>query len=206
MLNQSINQSIKKKRRCFKSNLSYTIQVVVIVSFSSSIFLVLVFLMFCLTVPHSFSVRYCQVPTWTWTSYILCKVRVMWLGWPVEHKLSGQVPSPAGKANQDLHKVLQQMKAWLALKPPGIRLLRWLTQLTKCHQHQQMTQHLTCNSCSRFPEDFPHGGSWCTDSSLSPLGINLFRVLESTLFGGPLEAIVIPAAFAAFLTPCFASS
>lgn len=128
MLNQSINQS-KKKKRCFKSNLSYTIQVVVIVSFSSSMFLVLVFLMFCLTVPHSFSVRYCQVPTWTWTWYNLCKVRVMWLGWPFEHKLSGQVPSPAGKGNQDLHKVLQQMKAWLALKPPGIRLLRWLTQM-----------------------------------------------------------------------------
>ncbi len=38
---------------------------------------------------------------------------------------SGQVPSPAGKWNQHLHKACQQKEAWSALKFPG-RWLRWL--------------------------------------------------------------------------------
>ncbi len=37
----------------------------------------------------------------------------------------GQVPSPAGKLNQHLHKACQQKEAWSALKFPG-RWLRWL--------------------------------------------------------------------------------
>ncbi len=43
----------------------------------------------------------------------------------------GQVPSPAGKWNQHLHKACQQKEAWSALKFPG-RWLRWLwTQKTQ---------------------------------------------------------------------------
>ncbi len=51
----------------------------------------------------------------------------------------GQVPSPAGKWNQHLHKACQQKEAWSALKFPG-RWLRWLwTSENKVDQHQQMT-------------------------------------------------------------------
>ncbi len=51
----------------------------------------------------------------------------------------GQVPSPAGKWNQHLHKACQQKEAWSALKFPG-RWLRWLwTSENTVDQHQQMT-------------------------------------------------------------------
>ncbi len=51
----------------------------------------------------------------------------------------GQVPSPAGKWIQHLHKAYQQKKAWNALKCPG-RWLRWLwTSENTVYQHQQMT-------------------------------------------------------------------
>ncbi len=51
----------------------------------------------------------------------------------------GQVPSPAGKWNQHLHKVCQQKEAWSALKSPG-RWLRWLwTVENTVDQHQQMS-------------------------------------------------------------------
>ncbi len=51
----------------------------------------------------------------------------------------GQVPSPAGKWNQHLHKACQQKEAWSALKCPG-RWLRWLwTSENTADQHQQMT-------------------------------------------------------------------
>ncbi len=53
-----------------------------------------------------------------------------------------QVPSPAGKYNQHLHKACQQKEAWSALKCPG-RCLCWLwTSENTEDQHQQMTwQH-----------------------------------------------------------------
>ncbi len=51
----------------------------------------------------------------------------------------GQVPCPAGKWNQHLHKACQQKEAWNALKFPG-RWLRWLwTSENSVDQHQQMT-------------------------------------------------------------------
>ncbi len=51
----------------------------------------------------------------------------------------GQVPSPAVKWNQHLHKACQQKEAWSALKCPG-RWLRWLwTSENTVDQHQQMT-------------------------------------------------------------------
>ncbi len=51
----------------------------------------------------------------------------------------GQVPSPAGKWNQHLHKACQQKEAWSALKFPG-RWLCWLwTSENTAEQHQQMT-------------------------------------------------------------------
>ncbi len=61
-----------------------------------------------------------------WTSF--------WYRWQC-----GQVPSPAGKWNQHLHKACQQKEAWSALKSPG-RCLRWLwTSENTEDQHQQMT-------------------------------------------------------------------
>ncbi len=54
----------------------------------------------------------------------------------------GQVPSPAGKWNQHLHKACQEKEAWSALKFPG-RWLRWLwTSENTVDQHQQMTWKL----------------------------------------------------------------
>ncbi len=50
-----------------------------------------------------------------------------------------QVPGPAGKWNQHLHKACQQKEAWSALQSPG-RCLRWLwTSENTVDQHQQMT-------------------------------------------------------------------
>ncbi len=52
-----------------------------------------------------------------------------------------QVPSPAGKWNQLLHKACHQKEAWSALKCPG-RWLRWLwTSENTVDQHQQMIWH-----------------------------------------------------------------
>ncbi len=61
-------------------------------------------------------------------------VTSFWYLWQCE-----QVPSPAGKWNQHLHKACQQKEAWSALKFPG-RWLRWLwTSENTVDQHQQMT-------------------------------------------------------------------
>ncbi len=51
----------------------------------------------------------------------------------------GQVPSPAGKWNQHLHKAWQQKEAWSALKCPGRWLLWLLTSENTVAQHQQIT-------------------------------------------------------------------
>ncbi len=74
----------------------------------------------------------------------------------------GQVPSPAGKGKQQLHKACQQTEAWSALKCPG-RWLRWLwTSENTVDQHQQMTwqpkssltvetSHLTSSNMDSVP-------------------------------------------------------
>ncbi len=102
-------------------------QVALIAAFSSSALLGLVSLIFLLTIPHRFSMG----------------VQVRRVCWPIKHSNTmviepalvpwqcGQVPSPAGKLNQHLHKACQQKEAWSALKFPG-RWLRWLwTQKTQ---------------------------------------------------------------------------
>ncbi len=89
-------------------------QVSLTVAFSSSALLGLVSLIFLLTI-----------------LMVLNQLLVLWQ--------CGQVPSPAGKWNQHLHKACQQKEAWSALKFPG-RWLRWLwTSENTVDQHQQMT-------------------------------------------------------------------
>ncbi len=106
-------------------------QVSLTVAFRSSALLGLVSLIFLLTIPHRFSMgfrsgEFAGQHHGHWTSF--------WYLWQC-----GQVPSPAGKWNQHLHKACQQKEAWSALKFPG-RWLRWLwTSETTVDQHQQMT-------------------------------------------------------------------
>ncbi len=111
-------------------------QVALIAAFRSSALLGLVSLIFLLTIiPHRFSMGFrsgefagqsSTVTPCHWTSF--------WYLWQC-----GQVPSPAGKWNQHLHKACQQKEAWSALKCPG-RWLRWLwTSENTVDQHQQMT-------------------------------------------------------------------
>ncbi len=107
-------------------------QVSLTVAFSSSALLGLVSLIFLLTISHRFSMGFRsgefagQSHHGHWTSF--------WYLWQC-----GQVPSPAGKWNQHLHKACQQKEAWSALKFPG-RWLRWLwTSENTVDQHQQMT-------------------------------------------------------------------
>ncbi len=110
-------------------------QVSLTVAFRSSALLGLVSLIFLLTIPHRFSMGFrsgefagqSSTPAaGHWTSF--------WYLWQC-----GQVPSPAGKWNQHLHKACQQKEAWSALKFPG-RWLRWLWTLENTvDQHQQMT-------------------------------------------------------------------
>ncbi len=110
-------------------------QVALIAAFRSSAQLGLVSLIFLLTIPHRLSIGFrsgefagqsSTVTPCHWTSF--------WYLWQC-----GQVPSPAGKWNQHLHKACQQKEAWSALKCPG-RWLRWLwTSENTVEQHQQMT-------------------------------------------------------------------
>ncbi len=115
--------------RCYES------QVALIAAFRSSALLGLVSLIFLLTIPQRLSMGFrsgefagqsSTVKPWSLTSF--------WHLWQC-----GQVPSPAGKWNQHLHKACQQKEAWSALKVPG-RWLRWLwTSENTVDQHQQMT-------------------------------------------------------------------
>ncbi len=104
-------------------------QVSLTVAFSSSALLGLVSLIFLLTIGSgqaSLLVNQAQQHHGHWTSF--------WYLWQC-----GQVPSPARKWNQHLHKACQQKEAWSALKFPG-RWLRWLwTSENTVDQHQQMT-------------------------------------------------------------------
>ncbi len=132
-------------------------QVSLTVAFSSSALLGLVSLIFLLTIPH-----------------ILYGVQVRRVCWPNKHSKHhghwtsfwylwqcGQVPSPAGKWNQHLHKACQQKEAWSALKFPG-RWLRWLwtqkTQWTNTsrrhgspNHHWLETSHWTSNNMDSVP-------------------------------------------------------
>ncbi len=110
-------------------------QVSLTVAFRSSALLGLVSLIFLLTIPHRFSMGFRSGEfagqSSTVTPWSLNQLLYLWQ--------CGQVPSPAGKWNQHLHKACQQKEAWSALKCPG-RWLRWLwTSENTVDQHQQMT-------------------------------------------------------------------
>ncbi len=92
-------------------------------------------LILLLTIPHRFSMEFrsgkfagksSTVTPWS--------LNQLWDLWQC-----GQVPRPAGKWNQHLHKACQQKEAWGALKCP-VRWLRWLwTSESPVEQHQQRT-------------------------------------------------------------------
>ncbi len=110
-------------------------QVALIAVFGSSVLLGLVSLIFLLTIPHRFSTGFRSGEfagqSSTVTLWSLNLLLVLWQ--------CGQVPSPAGKWNQHLHKACQQKEAWSAPTFPG-RWLRWLwTSENTMDQHQQMT-------------------------------------------------------------------
>ncbi len=110
-------------------------QVSLTVAFRSSTLLGLVSHIFLLTIPHRFSMGF--------RSGVFAGQSSTVTPWPLNQLLvrwqCGQVPSPAGKWNQHLHKACQQKEAWSALKFPG-RWLRWLwTSENTVDQHQQMT-------------------------------------------------------------------
>ncbi len=108
-------------------------RVALIAAFRSSVLLGLVSLIFLLTIPLRFSMKFRsgefagQSSTVTpWSLNQLLVPLAMWAG-------------PAGKWNQHLHKVGQQKQAWSALIFPG-RQLCWLwTSENTVDQHQQMT-------------------------------------------------------------------
>ncbi len=109
-------------------------QVSLIAAFRSSALLGLVSLIFLLTIEEnlwgsgqaSLLANQAQKHHGHWTSF--------WYLWQC-----GQVPSPAGKWNQHLHKAGQQEEAWSAIQFPG-RWLRWLwTSENTVDQHQKMT-------------------------------------------------------------------
>ncbi len=106
-------------------------QVALIAAFRSSALLGLVSLIFLLTIPHRFRSGEFAGQSSTVTPWSLNQLWYLWQ--------CGQVPSPAGKWNQHLHKACQQKEAWSALEFPG-RWLRWLwTSENTVDQHQQMT-------------------------------------------------------------------
>ncbi len=110
-------------------------QVALIVEFRSSALLGLVSLIFLLTIPHRFSTGFrsgefagqsSTVTPWSLNQLLVpfgsfCQCE--------------QVPNPAGKWNQHLHKAGQQKELWNALKCGG-----WLwTSENTVDQHQHMT-------------------------------------------------------------------
>ncbi len=110
-------------------------QVSLTVAFRSSALLGLVSLIFLLTIPHRFSMGFRSGEFAGHSSTVTpWSLNQLWYLWQC-----GQVPSPAGKLNQHLHKACQQKEAWSALKFPG-RWLRWLwTSENAVDQHMQMT-------------------------------------------------------------------
>ncbi len=110
-------------------------QVALIAAFSSSALLGLVSLIFLLTILHIFSVGFrsgeIAGQSSTVTPWSLNQLLVL--------GQCGQVPSPAWKWNQHLHKACQQKEAWSGLTFPG-RWMRWLrTSENTVDQHQQLT-------------------------------------------------------------------
>ncbi len=99
-----------------------------------------------------------------WTSF--------WCFWQCE-----QVPSPAGKWNQHLHKACQQKEAWSAPKCPG-RWLRWLwTSENTMDQHQQMTwQHKSSQTVETSVLSL-----WSSPKCLNRLCLTVFSSLRSSL-------------------------
>ncbi len=109
-------------------------QVTLIAAFRSSALLGLVSLIFLLTIPRRFSERFRSGKFAGQSSTVTPLNQLLVPFWQC-----GQMPSPAGKWNQHLHKACQQKEAWSALKCPG-RWLRWLwTSENTVNQHQQMT-------------------------------------------------------------------
>ncbi len=96
-------------------------QVALIAAFRSSALLGLVSLIFLLTIPHGFSMGF------RWSGFAGQSSTVT--PWSLKQLLvplaAGQVPNPAGKWNQHLHKACQQKEAWSTQKFPG-RWLHWL--------------------------------------------------------------------------------
>ncbi len=110
-------------------------QVSLTVAFSSSALLGLVSLIFLFTIPHRFSMGFRSGEFAGQSSSVT--------PWSLNQLLApwqcGQVPSPAGKWNQHLHKACQQKEALSALTFPS-RWLCWLwTSENTVDQHQQMT-------------------------------------------------------------------
>ncbi len=94
-------------------------QVALIAVFRSSALLGLVSLIFLLIILQRFSMRFGS-GEFAGQSSTVTHGHWFWYLWRC-----GQVPSPAGKWNQHLHKACQQKKALSAIKSPG-RRLRWL--------------------------------------------------------------------------------
>ncbi len=69
----------------------------------------------------------------------------------------GQVPSPAGKLNQHLHKACQQKEAWSALKFSG----RWMTVDFRKHSGPTPADDMAAQiitDCGNFTLDFKQHG------------------------------------------------
>ncbi len=82
----------------------------------------------------------------------------------------GQVPSPAGKWNQHLHKACQQKEAWSALKFPG----RWLCWLdSRKHSGPTPADDMAAQiitDCGNFTLDFKQHGFCASPLFLQTLG------------------------------------
>ncbi len=82
----------------------------------------------------------------------------------------GQVPSPAGKLNQHLHKACQQKEAWSALKSPG---RWWLTVNFRKHSGPTPADDMaaqTITDCGNFTLDFKQHGFCFSPLFLQTLG------------------------------------
>ncbi len=93
----------------------------------------------------------------------------------------GQVPSPAGKWNQHLHKACQQKEAWSALKFPG-RWLRWL-----------WTQKTQWTNTSRWHGSPNHHWLWKLHSGLQATWIMCLSTLppdSGTLFPNEMQNLL----------------
>ncbi len=141
-------------------------QVSLTVAFSSSALLGLVSLIFLLTIPHRFSMGFRSGEFAGQSSTVTpWSLNQLWYLWQC-----GQVPSPAGKWNQHLHKACQQKEAWSALKFPG-RWLRWLwTSENTVDQHQQMTWQPKSSLTGNFTLDFKQHGFCASPLFLQTLG------------------------------------